>query len=66
VQNLRGNHRHFGPGKATTGPFCIASKTSQKTQKKKKKKEEEEKKKKENSMLFFYILKKSFLNLKFI
>jgi hypothetical protein len=44
VQNLRGIHRHFGPGKATTGPFCIASKTSQKTQKKKKKKEKKEKK----------------------
>jgi hypothetical protein len=50
VQNLRSIHRHFGPGKATTGPFCIASKTSQKTQKKKKKKKE--KKRKENSMLF--------------
>jgi hypothetical protein len=46
VQNLRGIHRHFGPGKATTGPFCIASKTSQKTHKKKKKKKKEKKRKK--------------------
>jgi hypothetical protein len=25
---LRGIHRDFGAGRATTGPFCIASKTS--------------------------------------
>jgi len=54
VQNLRGNHRHFGPGKATTGPFCIASKTSQKTQKKKKKKEEEYKKKRKKTPCYFF------------
>jgi hypothetical protein len=28
VQNLRGIHIDFGAGRATTGPFCIASKTS--------------------------------------
>jgi hypothetical protein len=38
VQNLRGIHIDFGAGRATTGPFCIASKTSRKTQKKEKKK----------------------------
>jgi hypothetical protein len=33
VQNLRGIHIDFGAGRATTGPFCIASKTSQKNPK---------------------------------
>jgi hypothetical protein len=36
VQNLRGIHRDFGAGRATTGPFCIASKTSLRNTKKEK------------------------------